>query len=149
LEHETLINLAADIVLAYVSNNSVSVGDVPGLIEAVYGSLANVDNPVPVDAEKPNPAVSIRSSVKSNAIACLECGQKKKMLKRHLTVQHGLSASAYRAKWNLGSDYPLVAPDYAALRKSLALKIGLGRKPGSGKKADSGKKAGRPKKVAA
>lgn len=135
MEHETLINLTVGIVSAHVSNNSVVAGDVPGLIEAVYGSLASVGKPAPVAAEKPDPAISIRASVKSNAIACLECGERKKLLKRHLSVHHGLSVSDYRAKWNLGPDYPLVAPDYAAVRKALAIKIGLGRKPGSGKKA--------------
>jgi predicted transcriptional regulator len=71
----------------------------------------------------------VRSSVKADAIACLECGAKMKMLKRHLSTDHGLSPAEYRARWNLAADYPMVAPDYAAKRKELAVKIGLGRKP--------------------
>ena len=103
----------------------------------------------PVAEVKPEPAVSIRSSVKRAAIACLECGKKMKMLKRHLNTDHGLSPADYRAKWGLAADYPLVAPDYAAKRSELAKKIGLGRKPGTGKKPAVVKKARvrRPKKA--
>jgi predicted transcriptional regulator len=71
----------------------------------------------------------VRSSVKADAIACLECGAKMKMLKRHLSTDHGLTPAEYRSRWNLAADYPMVAPDYAAKRKELAVKIGLGRKP--------------------
>jgi predicted transcriptional regulator len=85
--------------------------------------------------EKPTPAVSIRSSVKQDAITCLECGQKLKMLKRHLNTDHGLTPIEYKARWGLSADYPLVAPAYAAKRKELALRIGLGRKPGAKVKA--------------
>jgi predicted transcriptional regulator len=79
--------------------------------------------------EKREPAVSVRSSVKADAIACLECGAKMKMLKRHLSTDHGLIPPNTAARWNLAADYPMVAPDYAAKRKELAVKIGLGRKP--------------------
>lgn len=127
---EVLLNLAADIISAHVSNNSVAASDLPNLIQSVYGSLSVLGQPVEAPPVKQDPAVSIRSSVKADAIACLECGQKLKMLKRHLGTDHGTTPAEYRAKWNLASDYPMVAPDYSAKRKELALKIGLGRKPG-------------------
>ncbi|MEY2926485.1 MAG: hypothetical protein RL367_962, partial [Pseudomonadota bacterium] len=76
------------------------------------------------------PAVSVRSSVKPDYIVCLECGKKSKMLKRHLMTGHGLDTDQYKSRWGLSSDYPLVAPNYAIVRRELAIKIGLGRKPG-------------------
>ena len=127
---ETLLTLAADIVSAHVSNNSVSADQLPGMIQAVYGSLASLgQEPEPVEVKR-EPAVSIRSSIKPDALTCLDCGAKFKMLKRHLNTDHGLTPADYRARWSLSGDYPMVAPDYAATRKKLALKIGLGRKPG-------------------
>ncbi|MDE2563011.1 MAG: MucR family transcriptional regulator [Sphingomonadales bacterium] len=127
---ETLLTLAADIVSAHVSNNALSADQLPVLIQSVYTSLAGLgQEPEPVE-EKRQPAVSIRASVKPDAIACLECGAKMKMLKRHLATDHGLTPDEYRTRWKLAADYPMVAPDYAARRKELAVKIGLGRKPG-------------------
>jgi predicted transcriptional regulator len=131
MEQETLINLAAEIVSAHVSNNKVALADLPGLIEAVYGSLARVSNPAPAEVETPKPAVALRSSLKADAITCLECGEKLKMLKRHLATDHGLSPAEYRARWGLAADYPMVAPDYSDKRRALAKTIGLGRKPGT------------------
>ena len=126
---ETLLTLVADIVSAQVSHNSVSANDLPALIQSVYGSLAKLgEAQAPVEAKR-EPAVSIRSSVKPDAVTCLECGAKFKMLKRHLSTDHNLTPEAYRARWSLPASYPLVAPDYAAKRKELAIKIGLGRKP--------------------
>jgi predicted transcriptional regulator len=126
---ETLLTLVADIVSAQVSHNSVSASDLPALIQSVYGSLAKLgEAQAPVEAKR-EPAVSIRSSVKPDAVTCLECGAKFKMLKRHLSTDHNLTPEAYRARWSLPASYPLVAPDYAAKRKELAIKIGLGRKP--------------------
>jgi predicted transcriptional regulator len=126
---ETLLTLAADIVSAHVSHNTVAATDLPTLIRSVYDSLSTLGQaPEPVE-EKREPAVSVRSSVKPDAIACLECGAKLKMLKRHLSTDHNLTPAEYRARWNLPASYPLVAPDYAAKRKELAVKIGLGRKP--------------------
>ena len=144
MESETIITLAADIVSAHVSNNNVATAEMPHLIESVYEALANAGQQAPVVVEKQEPAVSIRSSVKPDAIACLECGKKMKMLKRHLGTDHGFTPAEYRAKWNLASDYPLVAPEYAARRSELAVKFGLGRKPGEGRKAGR-----RPKKAPA
>ena len=134
MDNEIIITLAADIVSAHVSNNSTSAADVAGLIQSVYQALANAGQQVPAVEVKQEPAVSIRTSVKPDAIACLECGKKFKMLKRHLDTDHGLSPSDYRAKWKLPAEYPIVAPNYAEARKQLALTIGLGRQPGVGKK---------------
>ncbi len=133
IEHdmsETLITLASDIVAAHVSNNSISADEVPALITNVYNALANLGQPQEVVEERPEPAVSIRSSVKRDHIVCLEDGKKMKMLKRHLMTEHGMTPDEYRARWDLGNDYPLVAPAYAETRRDLAKKIGLGRKPG-------------------
>ncbi len=136
---EMLVTLTADIVSAHVSNNDVDVSDVPMLIASVHGALAGIGNDNQVE-EVPEPAVSIRSSIKHDHIVCLEDGKKMKMLKRHLMTDHGMTPDEYRARWGLGADYPMVAPDYAETRRVLAKKIGLGRKPGQ--------KRGRNKKAA-
>ena len=127
---ETLITLTSDIVAAHVSNNNVSVDEVPTLISNVYSALAKVGGAGGKQEDTPDPAVSIRSSVKKDHIVCLDCGKKMKMLKRHLSTEHDMTPEEYRERWNLSSDYPMVAPDYAATRRDLAVKIGLGRKPG-------------------
>ena len=103
--------------------------EVPTLIQNVYGALAGL-GVTPQAEVKPEPAVSVRSSVKNDHIVCLEDGKKMKMLKRHLMTDHGLTPVEYRARWSLPSDYPMVAPAYAEKRRNLAKKIGLGRKPG-------------------
>lgn len=127
---ETLITLTSDIVAAHVSNNNVAVEDVPQLIASVFGALSGLGEEASAPKTLPEPAVSIRTSVKKDHIVCLECGKKMKMLKRHLSTEHGMTPEEYRARWNLGPDYPLVAPNYADTRRDLAKKIGLGRKPG-------------------
>jgi predicted transcriptional regulator len=127
---ETLITLTSDIVAAHVSNNSVSVADLSTLITNVYGALASLGQAAPVAEALPEPAVSIRSSVKPDHIVCLEDGKKLKMLKRHLMTHYNLTPDQYRARWSLPADYPMVAPNYAEKRRELAKKIGLGRKPG-------------------
>lgn len=137
---ETLITLTSDIVAAHVSNNSVSVGDLATLISNVYNALAGLGQAAPVVDTPPEPAVSIRSSVKPDHIVCLEDGKKLKMLKRHLMTHYNMTPEQYRTRWNLPADYPMVAPDYAEKRRELAKKIGLGRKPGA--------KAGRPRSKA-
>ena len=137
---ETLITLASDIVAAHVSNNSVAGEELPALIQNVYGALAGLTGNNAASAPPPEPAVSIRSSIKPDSITCLDCGKKMKMLKRHLSTDHGLSTDEYRQRWSLPADYPLVAPNYAEKRRELAKKIGLGRKPGQ--------KRGRKKKAA-
>ncbi len=129
LSQETLISLAADIVAAHVSNNSVSVGDVAGLIANVHAALSGLSTPAEPEAPKQEPAVSVRASVKPDYIVCLEDGKKLKMLKRHLKTAYQMTPDEYRAKWGLAADYPMTAPNYAQQRKDLAVKIGLGRKP--------------------
>jgi predicted transcriptional regulator len=129
--NETLITLTSDIVAAHVSNNPVSVDDVPMLISKVYGALAGLGQAIaPIEEEVLKPAVSVRASVKPDHIVCLEDGVKLKMLKRHLMTHYNMTPEQYRARWNLPADYPMVAPDYAEKRRELAKKIGLGRKPG-------------------
>jgi len=122
------IELATDIVSAYVSNNSVGAGELPILIKDVYGALTRVTNP---EAHSPatnaKPAVSIKKSITLDYIICLEDGKKFKSLKRHLRTQYGLSPEQYREKWSLASDYPMVAPNYAAARSRLAKQMGLGQ----------------------
>lgn len=126
--HETLVTLTADIVAAHVSNNSVAVSDLPLLIQNVHGALAGLGGVVPEPEVKQEPAVSVRSSIKPDYIVCLEDGKKLKMLKRHLMTHYQMTPEQYRAKWNLPADYPMVAPNYAEQRRSLAKKIGLGTK---------------------
>jgi predicted transcriptional regulator len=130
---ESLMTMTTDIVAAHVSNNSVAVSDLPVLIANVHRALAGLSEPAATPAAELDltPAVSIRSSVKPDFIACLDCGRKMKMLKRHLNTDHQMTVDQYRAKWDLPKSYPMVAPDYAAQRRTLALTIGLGRKPGA------------------
>ena len=128
--NEMLITLTSDIVAAHVSNNNVAVEDVSGLISNVYGALASLGQAVVVEEVMPEPAVSIRASIKPYYIVCLEDGKKLKMLKRHLMTHYNLTPDQYRTRWGLASDYPMVAPNYAEKRRELAKKIGLGRKPG-------------------
>ena len=125
---ETLITLTADIVSAHVSNNSVAVNDLPQLIQNVHNALSGLGQRAPEPEPKPEPAVSVRSSVKPDYIVCLEDGKKLKMLKRHLMTHYQMTPDDYRAKWGLSADYPMVAPNYAEQRRTLAKKIGLGTK---------------------
>ncbi|MFN5901739.1 MAG: MucR family transcriptional regulator [Novosphingobium sp.] len=129
MENETLVTLTADIVSAHVSNNSVQLEAIPGLIQSVYHALATVDAPAPAAEEERKSAVSVRASVKLDVVTCLECGFKGKMLKRHFMTEHGLTPQDYKARWQLASDHPLVAPNYASQRAELAKAIGLGRMP--------------------
>jgi predicted transcriptional regulator len=128
--NETLVTLTSDIVAAHVSNNSVSVSDLPSLITNVYSALSGLGQTTPAPEKLPEPAVSVRASIKPDYIVCLEDGKKLKMLKRHLMTHYGMTPEQYRQRWNLPLDYPMVAPNYAATRRDLAKKIGLGRKPG-------------------
>lgn len=134
-EPDYFVTLTADVVTAHVSNNNVAIGDLPNLIAKVHAGFIGLQIPPEPEPVKLEPAVSIRSSVKPGYIVCLESGKKLKMLKRHLMTHYGMTPDAYRTKWGLPADYPMVAPDYAALRRSLALTIGLGRKPGKRQKA--------------
>ncbi len=126
--HADLLALTADIVAAHVGNNTVSVTDVPTLIAGTFAALAGVGGTaVPAEPMR-EPAVPVKNSVRPDHIVCLEDGKKLKMLKRHLMTRYNMTPEAYRAKWSLPADYPMVAPDYAAERRTLALKIGLGTK---------------------
>ena len=146
MDHKTakpnFIELAADIVSAYVSNNSVPVADIPGLISSVHAALNGVVEPAPATAEPLVPAVSIKKSLTPDYLICLEDGKRFKSLKRHLRTTYDMTPEQYRAKWGLPRDYPMVAPNYAAARSELAKSMGLGQQ-----RRKSIQK-GRPKKVA-
>ena len=139
--NEMLITLTADIVTAHVANNNVDVDALPTLIQNVHGALAGLGGGASGAEERPDPAVSVRTSVKKDHIVCLEDGKKFKMLKRHLMTDHGMTPDEYRARWNLPGDYPMVAPNYSDQRRTLAKDIGLGRKPGQKVKKAPAKKA--------
>jgi predicted transcriptional regulator len=128
VDQNDLIGLAADIVSAYVSNNSVPAGELPALINEVFTALTRVGTPIiEVSAEPLKPAVSVKKSVNNDFIICLEDGKKFKSLKRHLRTQYNMSPEQYREKWGLPADYPMVAPNYAAARSRLAKEMGLGQ----------------------
>ena len=123
-----LIDLTANIVSAYVSNNTVSASDLAGLIGDIYGALQKTSNGVAEAEPEPlKPAVAIKRSITSDYIICLEDGMKFKSLKRHLRTHYDMTPEEYREKWNLPPDYPMVAPNYAAARSELAKKMGLGQ----------------------
>lgn len=132
---ETLITLTADIVAAHVSNNSVAVNDLPQLIQNVHSALSGLGGQAPAPEVKLEPKVPIRSSVKPDYLVCLEDGKKLKMLKRHLMTHYNMTPDQYRQKWGLASDYPMVAPNYAEQRRTLAKSIGLGTKRKRGGRA--------------
>lgn len=143
-ESSTALALSADIVSSFVANNSVSANDLPGLIQTIYKTISEISTGAPVEtAPTQAPAVSIRKSVGTDFIICLEDGRKFKSLKRHLRSKFNLSPEEYRAKWGLPKDYPMVSPAYAASRSAIAKASGLGQ---GGRQAD--KPAGRAKKAA-
>lgn len=123
-----LVELTADIVSAYVSQNPLPVAGLPDLIASIHSSLAGIGRTSVVEEPKLEPAVNPKRSVFPDYIVCLEDGKKFKSLKRHLGVHYGLTPDEYRAKWGLKPDYPMVAPNYAAQRSALAKSSGLGRK---------------------
>lgn len=127
---EMLITLTADIVAAHVSNNNVRVSDVSTLIASTHLALSALGAPLQTNAPQPEPAVSVRASIKRDHLVCLEDGKKMKMLKRHLKTEHNMTPDEYRTRWSLAADYPMVAPEYAKTRRDLAVKIGLGRRAG-------------------
>src|SRR5271165_3420061 len=139
------LEMAADMVAAFVSNNPLPRGELPALIQTIHDTLAGLsadgENSTPKEEPK-QPAVSIRRSITPEYLICLEDGKHFKSLKRHLAA-HDLTPDQYRAKWKLPSDYPMVAPHYAATRSAMAKAIGLGQ---SGGKA-GGRKRGRPPKA--
>ena len=122
------IGLTADIVSAYVSNNSVASGDIPGLINQVHSALLRVASGHAEPSSEPlKPVVPIKRSINPDFIFCLEDGKKFKSLKRHLRTQYNMTPEQYREKWGLPADYPMVAPNYAAARSQLAKQMGLGQ----------------------
>ncbi len=122
---ENLLRLTTQIVAAHVGNNDVPVTDLSGLIRGVFSALSNLGE-APVAADRPQPAIAVKKSVMPDYIVCLEDGKKLKMLKRHLKTVYDMTPEEYREKWGLPADYPMVAPNYARHRSSLAKKIGLG-----------------------
>ena len=133
-EKSEFVEMTADIVSAYVSNSSVSVADLPALIQQVHKALVGIADSAstPEAAPPAAPAVSIKKSITPDFLICLEDGRKFKSLKRHLRTKYDMSPEQYRAKWGLPKDYPMVAPNYAMARSNLAKQMGLGqggRKP--------------------
>ncbi len=124
-----LLNMASEIVSAYVSNNAIPAANIPDLIQTVYKSLSAMEQGAGDSSRDTlKPAVPIRRSLTPEYIICLEDGKKLKMLKRHLRTTYNMTPDQYRSKWGLPTDYPMVAPNYAAQRSEFARKIGLGRK---------------------
>lgn len=138
--NDDIIAYTTEIVSAHLSNNNASVNEIPSLIEQVYKTLSALQNGGSVTkSDRPEPATPVNKSVRPDYIICLEDGKKLKMLKRHLMTAYNLTPEQYRERWNLPSDYPMVAPNYAKQRSALAKDIGLGRK---------GRDETKPKKVA-
>ncbi len=134
VERGEVLALTSEIVSSHVANNSVATNDLPNLIEQVYTTLARLGrDPSEQPGAKPKPAVPIRRSITPDYIICLEDGKKLKMLKRHLRTAYNLTPEEYRERWGLAIDYPMVAPNYAAQRRTLAKKIGLGTRRGKRK----------------
>lgn len=124
---EALIGLTSDIVVAYVSNNNLAVEDVAVLLTDVYTALSGFAAETVTDVIAKEPAVSIRASVRPDYVACLECGKKMMMIKRHLITEHNLTVDEYRGRWGLPLDHPMVAPNYSTRRADIAKKLGFGR----------------------
>ncbi len=138
MEQGNLIELTADIVSAYVGNNSIQSSDLPALISEVHTAMHQTLGG-PAEPE-PEPVVSIKKSVTPDYLICLHDGKKFKSLKRHVRTSHDLTPEEYREKWGLRADYLMVAPNYAKARSMLAKKLGLGRKPAPSTKKKSAKK---------
>lgn len=143
IDHETLINFTTDIAAAHVSNNSVAAGDVGKVIESIYTALQKLGEQEPVVIEKPQGAVTIRSSIKPQHLVSMIDGKPYKMLKRHLSL-NGYTPESYREAFNLPRDYPMVAAEYVEVRRNLAKKSGLGRKPGPLASKPTGKPKAKP-----
>jgi len=127
-EKNEIMERTADIVSAYLENNTVSAAELPALIQSVHRALAGVSGGAEVvEAVPRDPAVPIRRSITPDFIICLEDGRKFKSLKRHLRTKYNMSPEEYRAKWGLPKDYPMVAPNYAKARSDLAKQMGLGQ----------------------
>jgi len=134
IEKTEILELTTEVVAAHVSNNPVALTDLPQLIRDVYNTLSGLGT-VSATPERPQPAVPVRKSITPDYIICLEDGKKLKMLKRHLKTAYNMTPDEYRDRWGLPSDYPMVAPSYAAHRSNLAKKIGLGTKSRKGRRS--------------
>lgn len=125
------LRLVARVAAAYVSGNAIAVTELPGLIKSIHGAFASLalgsESATTTVRTEQKPAVPVKKSVTNEYIICLEDGKKLKMLKRYLRSKYSLTPEEYRLKWGLPADYPMVAPNYAALRSAFAKKIGLGR----------------------
>ena len=129
LPHTEVLRMTTQVVAAYVGHNNVGEAQIPEVIKSVYASLAGLDGHTELGAKaKQKPAVPIKKSITDDYLICLEDGEKFKMLKRHLRTTYGLSPEDYRAKWGLGSEYPMVAPNYSKRRSAFAKQIGLGKR---------------------
>ncbi|WP_207480904.1 MucR family transcriptional regulator [Arenibaculum pallidiluteum] len=126
-----LVAITAEITAAYLRGNPLPVEELPGVIGTVFDSLRSLGRTETVETVQ-EPAVPIKRSVQPDSIACLECGKRQKMLRRHLAAEHDLDPQTYRAKWNLPPNYPMTAPNYSESRSALAKSSGLGRRPRSG-----------------
>jgi predicted transcriptional regulator len=141
MAEEDLLRMTADVVAAYVSNNTLATGQLADVIHAVYNSLRGLEGQVAEPPAEPlKPAVPIRKSITPDFLVCLEDGKKLKMLKRHLRSTYNMTPDEYRVKWGLAPDYPMVAPKYAEQRSEFAKKIGLGRGTGRHSARASAKK---------
>ncbi len=125
----TVLELVAQIVSAHCASSTVEAEALPALIHQVHAALTRLDQPEPIPKERPEPAVPPKKSVFPDYIVCLEDGKKLKMLKRHLLSAYGMTPQQYREKWDLPASYPMVAPNYAERRSTLARQLGLGRRP--------------------
>jgi predicted transcriptional regulator len=134
MSRQEMLRLSGEVVSAYVGKNPLPSAQISEIIEMVFATFTGLlESGVDVKAEAQKPAVNPKRSIFPDHIVCLEDGKKLKMLKRHLRTTYGMNPDEYRAKWGLGADYPMVAPNYAAQRSDFAKKIGLGRKPGARK----------------
>lgn len=125
--HGDILRMTTEIAASYLANNTLPAAQIPEVISTVYGALNGLGNAGAAKADGPKPAVPVKKSITGDYIVCLEDGKKLKMLKRHLRTTYNMTPDEYRAKWGLGADYPMVAPNYAEQRSAFAKKIGLGR----------------------
>ncbi len=134
VENRRLLDLTTEIVSSYAGHNLLAPDQLAELINRVHRTLVTLEDSSAPEQQAQEPAVPVRRSIKNDEIVCLECGRGQKMLKRHIATAHELTPAEYRAKWNLRSNYPMVAPDYAKRRSEMAKKIGLGTRSTRGKR---------------
>ena len=134
---DPIVELTAEVVSAYVASNSVPRPELPSLIERIHSTFQGLGKPAAIKLAPPDPAVPVKSSVTADYLICLEDGRKFRSLRRHLMTKYGMTPEEYRAKWNLPRDYPMVAPNYAAVRSNLAKKMRLGHRAAEGGKSEA------------